>query len=58
VRGSVGVEDVEGSTAAVENTPDIAFLEVVFLGEGVAFFDFLGYIFEGILEDEIHLVVN
>jgi hypothetical protein len=56
--GAVGEEDIERSTAAVEDAPYITLLEVVFLCSGGPLLDFLGYIFEGVFKDKIHLIVN
>lgn len=55
---AVAIEHVEGSTAAIEDAPDVVLLEeVLVLGAG-SLPALALQIIEGVLEDEVHLVVD
>lgn len=55
---AVAIEHVEGSAAAIEDAPDIILLEeVIVLGAG-SLSALALQIIEGVLEDEVHLVVD
>lgn len=53
---AVAVEHVEGSTATVEDAPEIALLEVA--GVGCAFCDLLPETLGGVLQYQVHLEVH
>lgn len=58
MRCSIRVEYIQGSTAAIEYTPYITLLKIVFLCSWCPILDFLSQILEGIFKNEIHLEVN
>lgn len=58
VRGAVAVEHVEGSAAAVEDAPKVVLLKVVPVLAAGSLPALALQIIEGVLEHEVHLVVD
>lgn len=55
---AVAVEHVEGSAATIEDAPDIVLLEEVLVLAAGSLPALALQIIEGVLEDEVHLVVD
>jgi len=58
MRNSVSIQSIKRSTATIENTPNIALNKRIGSGPNGSFFNLLRNIFEGILKDQIHFIVN
>lgn len=55
---AVAIEHVEGSAAAIEDAPDVVLLEEVLVLAAGSLPALALQIIEGVLEDEVHLVVD
>lgn len=55
---SIGIEHIECRAATIKDAPDVTLLKIALLDGRRSFLDLLGQIFKGILEHEVHLVVN